>query len=533
MPRLATVAIIILLLACSARAENDNLSIAGFDGEPSLAVNPANPLNMIAGWMRLRLDGRVAIATRATTDGGTTWSPMQFMPHMDSAYGSADVCMAFHRSGMAYIDYVDYRTAPDTVGGVYVARSTDGGLSWNTPVLATSSKDVSTLPIDRPWMAIDNSGTASDGTVYLTSMTAYWQPTPGHHVYVRRSTDNGATWGALNQIDSVPYSIGALTAAYASPSVGSDGRLYIVYWTYDTTVSRFLRIACATSLDGGASFSRSIIATAAVVPGTKFLYTYALAAQLDSAGQAVIAWVDARFGDVDVVAARTTDGGVHWSNPVRINDDARGTGVVQDRVWLASATNGRIAAAWRDRRNGGAGFDAAADIYASISHDGGASFGANIRMSDSTAPNAALPCCNSFVGVGIASDTVHVDWGDDRTGDWNVHYARAAASTNAVVERTRVPSPYIDVYPMPAQGPFTVVVRGATKGPVHARLVNAAGKVIADQQMTKGLDRSDAGGPSNQRTAVLVPPPSLPAGAYELQLIIGDTVEWKSVVVVK
>ena len=69
---------------------NINLSnLLGFDGEPSLAVNPTNPSNLIAGWMRLRQDGKVWIATKATFDGGQTWSAINFSA---ARYGSQRIC---------------------------------------------------------------------------------------------------------------------------------------------------------------------------------------------------------------------------------------------------------------------------------------------------------------------------------------------------------------------------------------------------------------------------------------------------------
>ncbi len=66
----------------NADAQNINISnLLSFDGEPSLAVNPTNAGNLIAGWMRLRADGKVWIATKASFDGGNTWSAIQFLPH--------------------------------------------------------------------------------------------------------------------------------------------------------------------------------------------------------------------------------------------------------------------------------------------------------------------------------------------------------------------------------------------------------------------------------------------------------------------
>ena len=48
-----------------------------FDGEPYIAINPTNAQNLVAAWMGFKLSGgsyHIAIKTRASFDGGTTWS---------------------------------------------------------------------------------------------------------------------------------------------------------------------------------------------------------------------------------------------------------------------------------------------------------------------------------------------------------------------------------------------------------------------------------------------------------------------------
>ena len=78
---------------------NSNLSnLLSFDGEPYIAVNPANQNNIIAGWMRLRADGKIWIATKASFDKGQTWSAINFMPHDTTINGSADVSIEIGRA---------------------------------------------------------------------------------------------------------------------------------------------------------------------------------------------------------------------------------------------------------------------------------------------------------------------------------------------------------------------------------------------------------------------------------------------------
>src|SRR5262249_45541585 len=84
-------------------------------------------------------------------------------------------------------------------------------------------------------------------------------------------------------------------------------------------------------------------------------FTYALAAHPGDPLALVAVWTDARLGDPDILASRTLDGGATWTPPVRVNDDATGTGVVQDMPWAAFGPGGALAVGWRDRRLGGSG----------------------------------------------------------------------------------------------------------------------------------------------------------------------------------
>ena len=162
---------IVFLFVQIANAQPVNTNISNgviFDGEPYLAINPTNTQNLVAAWMGMKFTNglfRIAIKTRASFDGGTTWSTAAVLPHFGSSYGSADVSMAFEKNGLLYISYIDYRQVPDS-GGIYVARSLNGGLSWDTPSKAFDMYDViNKRPIDRPWLVVDKSNTVVDDVV--------------------------------------------------------------------------------------------------------------------------------------------------------------------------------------------------------------------------------------------------------------------------------------------------------------------------------------------------------------------------------
>ena len=431
------------LLGCGclvySQPSNTNLSnLSGYDTEPSLAVNPADPNNLIAGWMRLRLDRKIWIATRASFDGGQTWSAIKFMPHASPDYGSADVSIVFHRSGVAYLSYVDFRVSPDTAGAVFVSSSTDGGLSWESPRKVIDLVDRPDLPGDRPWIAIDNSGGPHDGAIYVVVMSAYFY-SGQHHIYLRRSDDGGLNWSPIARVDDDSlYAVGISKASYGVPSVGANSRLAIAYFAYDPKINLFRgRILVATSTDGGETFQRWLVNddVSPIDRTYSRLPYYTLSCDPARDGNMIVSWVDKGYGDLDVLLSRSTDGGQTWSFPPRrLNDDALGNGIAQDLVWSHFSLWGNLAIAWRDRRHGAPQADSPFDIYAVVSTDGGNSFSRNFRLSEVSSPFSSLPCCNSFLGLAAGDEYIDADWGDYRTDDWEVFHARVPISAIVAVE---------------------------------------------------------------------------------------------------
>jgi hypothetical protein len=448
--RILYLSILFILFASSMKAENINISsLAGYDGEPYIEVNPTNPKNIISGWMRGRIDGKVWIAVKSSFDEGKTWSNIQFMPHDTNLNGSADVSIAFNRKGVAFLSYINYRQTPDTAGAVFVVSSTDGGKNWSEPVNVFDMKNKPDLPIDRPWIAVDNSGGANDGTIYLAAMSAYWY-IGQHHIYLKTSSDNGKTWSTIKQIDNDDYSVGLMTKSYAAISVGADGTLYTAYHSYDTTASKLVRIYYATTNDLGNTFQRGVITNAFYLKANTgdFAKAYCIAADAYRNGNVALTWIDDRNGDADVFLKKSTDFGKTWTLPLRVNDDSTKNGIEQDQVWMSYATNGNLAIAWRDRRLSGKGDTVSFSIFSTISTDGGYNFAPNKLMSTISSPYLNLPKGNSFIGVAISNNSMHSTWADLRTGDIEIYYSSRELATS--VEETHVLYDGIELFPNPA-----------------------------------------------------------------------------------
>ncbi len=477
--RIVYLTFLLILFASSLKAENINLSnLAGFDGEPYIAVNPTNPKNIISGWMRARLDGKIWIAVKSSFDEGNTWSNIQFMPHDTAINGSADVSIAFNRNGIAFLSYINFRQSFDTAGAIFVVSSIDGGKNWSEPVKVFDLKDKPDLPIDRPWIAIDNSGGKNDGTVYLTAMSAYWFPGQ-HHIYLKTSNDNGKSWSDIKQIDNIEYSVGLMTKSSAVISIDADGTAYIAYHSYDTNASKLIRIYYASTNDLGNTFQRGIITNtfySKISNSGDFTKSYCVIADNYRSGNVALAWIDERYGDADVFLKKSTDYGKTWTLPLRVNDDSLKNGIEQDEVWMNFSLNGNLAIAWRDRRLSGKGDTVNFSIFSTLSTDGGNNFAPNKLMSTTSSPYLKITKGNSFIGVAMSNDIMHANWADLRSGDIEIFYSNRQLATSA--EETHKLSDGINVYPNPANTILNIDFNKNLLLPVSYEISDLDGNII-------------------------------------------------------
>lgn len=446
----------------SAQPTNTGLSGgAFFDGEPYLAVNPVNNENMVIAWMSyvpnsgIPLLDQIGIRVKSSFDGGISWGNEVMMPHFSKTFHSADVSMAFHHDGTLYIEYIDYRQNPDS-GVIVVSHSTDGGKTWSLPKEAFNLYDNNDRPIDRPWIAIDNSGTASDGTIYITTKPVSWDPLP-NRPYMKYSVDGGATWSKIDTVDGGNYPAGMIPEPMAAPGVSADGMFRAAYLSWSLKNSLYPRMTLASSSDYGKSYMRTtmgMLTSGGAGKDTLSKLGYRLALKPNDAKNMLFAWIDSREGDNDVYAVTSADGGATWNNALRINDDPKNNGIWQDLVWADYSDNGKCIVSWRDRRNGDStGYEKGSDIYFAVSTDDGKTFGKNIRLSDRTAPhNKVLNSPgNDFHCSVIVHDSICATWGDVRTGKLTVYFAKASLGDGiAKVVQVSQDENNFSVHPNPA-----------------------------------------------------------------------------------
>ncbi len=251
--------------------------------ETTIAVNPSNPRNLVAGTNDYRVfntrEGRNDGSGYAYTtfDGGRSWLNVQ-LPHltfqtgatgalsdMDSA-GDPAVAFGPHNT-VYYANLVFSRLNPGN--GVVVSKSTDGGQTWGEPsIVHIDGVDSSGNPVatdfgdDKEWITVDQ----RTGTVYVTWTIFGPNDSP---IYLSSSKDGGTTWSAPVAVNpSSGFTPGGVTAfsSGSNPQVNRHGDLFIAY---ESAVCQSLAcdqptdhdaVIIATSRDGGRTFTNREVA---------------------------------------------------------------------------------------------------------------------------------------------------------------------------------------------------------------------------------------------------------------------------------
>jgi hypothetical protein len=489
MKLLALAAALLVLPAFSSFSQSTDTDISNYnfaDTEPFIAIDPVNPAHLIAGWMKLTGIMQVSIQTRSSFDGGATWSSGTTLPHLWSSFTSADVSIDFDSSGAPFICYIDYATSLDS-GYVVVAGSGNGGLTWNAPVKVTSLLEKPDEPIDRPWIAIDRSSGPYSGRMYVTSKSTESGAAP-HHIWMKSSSDNGATWSGIIQLDD-SIAAGSNSKSMAVPAVGADGTLYAAYFSYNPSQSLFVRSVLLRSADGGNTFTPYIIENltgASAISDSLYQFSYTLSANPASSSNLVFTWTDGRYGDADILASVSNNSGTSWSAPVRVNDDAPGNGVGQDMSWAGFSAGGKYAAAWRDRRNGGTSSQSPFEIYTAISLNGGSSFTPNYRLSSAASPFINIQKGNDFIGAALNDNYIVSDWCDLRAGNTEIFFRKEQLSTVIGIEAVTGNIKGLSCFPNPSSKEVTVQLETSSEQLVSITLFDMQGKQVLHLEKNAG-----------------------------------------------
>jgi len=336
--------------------------------EPSIAINPRNPQNIVAASV---LDN-----IYVTVNGGSDWKKIK----VESPFGVyGDPAVIADPKGKFYFFHLSDPTHgaggydSEKLDRIVVQESTDGGLTWSAgeSIGFNHPKDQ-----DKEWPAVDMKGNLY---VTWTQFDKYGDTDPNCHSTILFSKSrSGKKWTTPVEISQIPGNCidDDNTAEGAVPGASFDGKIYVAWANQE-------KIYFDRSYDGGDMWLRNDLVIAdqpggwdLKIPGhdrsNGMPVLMVNNSKTNVRGHIYIVWADQRNGenDTDIWFMRSANGGDNWSRPQRINGDKPGKH--QYLPWMAvDQETGYIYIVYYDRRNYD---DLQTDVYLAYSIDGGSVF---------------------------------------------------------------------------------------------------------------------------------------------------------------
>ena len=254
------------------------------------------------------------IGFATSQDGGHTWVQgslpgvtVNSTPPGPYARAS-DASVAFDaKHNVWIISYLGIRSPASAGVDVDVSRSTDGGLTWSSPVVVNASGDVNA----KNWTTCDDTPTSP---FFANCYTEFDDISKLNLFQVSTSTDGGLTWGAAKTDPNSTCVIGG------QPVVQPNGTVIVPIDDCQET-----QILSITSTDGGNTWSNPVVAAQVLNDGHpgNIRSPDLPSAEIDSSGRVYVVWTDCRTekfcdsGNNDLLLITSNDG-TAWSAPVRI-----------------------------------------------------------------------------------------------------------------------------------------------------------------------------------------------------------------------
>jgi hypothetical protein len=380
--------------------------------EPSIAVNPRNPMELIAG--------TVLKDYYTSSDGGKTWKAMV----LTSSHGvNGDPVVLIDKSGYYYYFHLSNPKDGAWLDRIVCQRSDN----IHAPMKTVGHTKVNGKVHDKHWATIDD----STNTIHMawTQFDGYKSKNPADSsvIVYSHSKDFGATWSEPIRISKRAGNCldDSGTIEGVSICMGISGEVYVAYSLNE-------KIYMNLSTDGGLTWlsdDREITdqpgGWSFDIPGIYRMNGFPSlqmdVSNSDFRGRLYLSWSDQRNGksNTDVWLIYSDDQGQTWSEIKAVNNDLGRRQQFMSTMRVDPST-GTVAALFYDRRNH---VDIATDVYLAYSKDGGENF-ENIKLNRRAFVPDSKVFFGDYLALDILGNTVFAMWPEMRNGKISLKFAR-------------------------------------------------------------------------------------------------------------
>jgi hypothetical protein len=448
--------------------EDGNNIVNDAANEPSITFNPNNPDEIAIGWRQFdNINNSFRQAGNAySTNAGQTWT---FPGVINPGVFRSDPVLRSDGAGNFY--YNSLTTDQNNNYWTNTYKSSNGGIDWE---MGTPSQGG-----DKQWISVDRSTGIGGGNIYEFWNSAYSVCSPNNFT---RSTDGNESFESCSWIPGDPY--------WGTMFVSPEGDLYI----------------CGNSW-GGFMVGKS---STAKFPGEEVTWDFTVTVNLGGdiigfggeecpnpdglLGQTIIT-MDSTGGPgdgniyllcsvdrntnsdpCDVMFTLSSDGGLTWSSPVRVNDDI-GNLAYQWFGTMSVAPDGRIDVIWLDTRNNLGTVNSA--LYYSYSLDEGVTWAPNEKLSDTFDPHIGWPQqfkMGDYFDMYSDESGAHLAWAATFNGEQDVYYSLITPSYVGLAESIgRENITELKNHPNPFKDQTTIQYQLSHPGYVSLKIYSASG----------------------------------------------------------
>jgi hypothetical protein len=395
--------------------------------EPWVDVNPSNADNVVGMFQedRWSTGGARNLVLATSFDGGQTWQNIPLQGIALVAGGEfqrvTDPWVSFAQGSRVYATSLAFDdTGPDNA--IFVHTSTDGGLTWPQTAEVIRDNDFAFFNDKQALVADDYTSSPFSGNVYVTwdrLIDKSGNPFAGNFTgpaLFSRSADGGKTFSTPQVI----FDTGINEQTIGNvPAVLRNGTIVVAGTFFEnkgiSAEKNHALFFVTRSTNGGLTWSQPALVLdeqAAVVRGIRSGDTVPILAVDRRTGKLYAVWQDVRFSGgkrTDILLISSTDSGVHWSAPVKVNDTPPGA---QDAFTptVQVDSKGRVAVLYYDLRDDDPKDDALMTAeWIALSTNGGRTFGPSARVTPPFDHRAAAEAGGFFLGdyqgLGVAGTT--------------------------------------------------------------------------------------------------------------------------------